>query len=129
MPTTFASKCAGAGTASPLQVVNATHDSIPPASWNVFINDDQSSLAQRAAHFPDECPEILRVMEDIAKQDRIDGLILNWKSCAIKLAVVYLRLSCTRQVDSRDTASEHRSKVVRDIAVATPHVQELQTAR
>ena len=109
--------------------MNAANDSIPTALRNVFVNDDKSSNTESAAHFAEECSEILSVMEDIAKQDRIDGLSLNRKSCAIKLAVVNLRLSCTGQVNSRDIASEHCAKVMRDVAVATPDVQELRTAR
>lgn len=129
VPSTFASKCARAGPASPLQVVNTTNNSIPLTSRNIFVNDDQSSVTQGAAHLREECTEFLRVMEDIAKQDCIDSVILNREGCAIKLAVVYLRFSCSWEIYSRNAASQQRTKVMRDESIATPHVQEMRAGR
>jgi hypothetical protein len=69
--------------AAPLSIVRPAHNAIPPERRDVFVNDCESSFAQHAAHFIQHESRVLRVMQHVTEQHRVEALIAHRKMPAI----------------------------------------------
>jgi len=63
------------------------------------------------------------MVQHVTEQSGIEFFIANRKRLAIKLPIRNLGFSGTRDVDSGYGGSEKSTQVVRDVAVATAHVE------
>ena len=128
-PVVFHLKRAGTSASAPLSIVCPAHHAIPPEQRNIFVNDREALLAQHAVHFVKHESRILRVVQYVAKQNRIEALISNGKVPAVVWQIVDARGSAVADVQSNYGRAEHASKMMRDEAVSATHVEYVRTRR
>src|ERR1051326_9451656 len=85
--------------ATPLTIVTPAKYAVPPENRYVFVDDCESSLSQHPAHFIQDQPRILRVMQHVTKQHRVEALVHNRKGPAIVRQVV--DASCCIETNSQ----------------------------
>src|SRR2546423_3487236 len=71
-PVAFAPEGAGASAATPGAVVCAAHRRVPESRRDVFVDDGESAAAQYASNFAEEVALLLRVVQDVAEQHRVE---------------------------------------------------------
>src|SRR5712691_1012131 len=72
LPLSLIAKRARPGAIFPLPIVNPADAFVPPRCREVLINDGQASFAKDATNLVENCFGVLRVMQDIAQQHRIN---------------------------------------------------------
>jgi hypothetical protein len=107
----------------PLAVMNPAHHAIQPATRDVFVDYDETTMAQDAPHLTHDQAEVLRVMQHVAEQDRIEALVRDRKALAVVTEVFYRRGGAFRQIYSQDWHAEHGGQVVCYESVAAAHVE------
>lgn len=128
-PIVFHLKRAWTSTSAPLPIVCPAHYAIPPEQRNIFVDDREAALAQHAVHFVKHESRILRVVQYVAKQNCIEGLISNGKVPAVVWQISDTRGSAVADVQSDYGRAEHASKMMRDEAVAATDVEYVRTRR
>ena len=68
-PLVFHTKRAWAGTPAPLQVVSPANETVPPNLRDIFVNNHYATGSEDATHLGEYCRQILRVMQDVTKND------------------------------------------------------------
>ena len=111
----------------PLAVMNPAHHAIQPATRNVFVHQDKTTTPQNAPHLTHEQAEVLRMMQYVAEQNRIEALVRDRKVLAVVTQVFDRRGGAFRQVYSYHWHTEHGGQVVRYESIAAAHVQHARS--
>ena len=111
----------------PLAVMNPAQHAIQPATRNVFVHQDKTTTPQNAPHLTHEQAEVLRMMQYVTEQDRIEALVRDRKVLAVVTQVFDRRGGAFRQVYSYHWHTEHGGQVVRYESIAAAHVQHARS--
>ena len=122
-PVVFSVKGAWPSASAPLSIVCPADHAVPPKCRHVFVNDCEASVSQYTADFVQHEPWILRVMQHITKQHRIESLVLDRKMPAVVRKILDTRISAPADVKTNHVCAEHALQVVRDEAVAAADVE------
>jgi hypothetical protein len=114
---------------APLSIVRPADHAVPPKRRHVFVNDREPSVSQHTAHLVQHESRILRVMQNITKQHRIETLVLYWKVTAIVRQIIDARGGGATDVETDDRRAEHAFQVMRDESVATADVENVGPRR
>jgi hypothetical protein len=114
---------ARAGAVLPLAFMNPAHHAIRPATRNVFVNYDEPTRPQDAPNFAHDQVEVLRVMQHVAEQDRIEALVRDRKALAVVTEVFDWRDGAFRQIYSYDWRAEHGGQMMRYESIAAAYVE------
>src|ERR1043166_153539 len=120
---------ASTSAATPLTIVTPAKYAVPPEYRYVFVDDCESSLSQHPAHFIQDQPRILRVMQHVTKQHRVEALVHNRKVPAIVRQVVNASRCIATYIQSHYSRAEHALQMMRDETVATADVEHSRARR
>jgi hypothetical protein len=124
-PVMFRLKRAWSSSTTPLTIVCPTNSTVPPDRRYVFIDDCETSFSQHPADFVQHETRILRVMQHVAEQHRVEALIFDRKVPAIVRKVIDARSGAVTDVQSDDSCTEHALEMVRDETVAAADVEDV----
>jgi len=102
---------------------------VPPDRRNVFVDNREPAITQHAADFIQHEPRILRMMQHVAKQHRIEALVLNGKMPAVVRQVINESRGAWPHVQTDDSCTKHRSQMMCDEAVAAADVENVRVRR
>jgi hypothetical protein len=125
----FCLKRAWTSAPAPLPIVCPTDHAVPPDRWDVFVDDREAAVAQHAADFVEDEPRILGVMQNIAKQHRIEAVIFDREVPAVVRKVVDASSGAVCDIQSNHRAAEHALQMVRDETVAAANVENVRVWR
>ena len=128
-PIVFCVKRAWSSASTPLSIVSPADRAVPPECRHVFVNDREASVAQHTAHLIQHEPRILRVMQHITEQYRIETLVLDRKVPAIVRQIINASGGVAGDVQANHGRAEHASQMMRDEAVATADVEHVGPRR
>jgi hypothetical protein len=121
----FCLKLTWSGSTSPLAIVSPTDRAIPPERWNVLVDDRETAVSQHAADFVQHESRILRVVENIAEQHRVEALISKRKMAAVVGKVIDPRGDAASYVQPDDRRAEHAAEMVGYETVAAADVEDV----
>jgi|ERR1041385_2931003 hypothetical protein len=114
---------------APLSIVRPAHDAIPPQCRYVFVNNCEPTFAQHTAYFIQDQPRILRVMQHVTEQHRVEALVPHWKMSSVVRQVVDPCGGVTTDVQSHHRRPQHSLQVMRDEAIATADIKHISLRR
>lgn len=122
-PFSLVSENARAGATAPLQIVGPADESIPKGCRDVFVNDCLTALAQHTAQFAEHPADVLRMMQYVTHQHRVEGMSAYGKPGSAVTTIIDGRIGSVLQIDSDDICAKQRAEMMRNKAVPTTHIQ------
>ncbi len=128
-PVVFSVKRAWSSSSAPLSIVRPAHHAVPPECRHVFVNDRETSVTQHPANFIQHEPRILRVMQNITEQHRIETLVLDREMPSVIRKIIDPRGSAASNIQTNHCRPQHALQVVCDEAITTTHVEDVRPRR
>src|SRR5215204_4999907 len=116
-------KCAWTSATAPLSIVRPADRPVPPDRGYVFVNDRQTAISQHATDFIQHETRILRMMQHITKQHRIEAVVSHREMTTIIRKIINPSICIRADVQANYRRSEHALEMMRDKSITAANVE------